>query len=309
MTKRLLSSDSPIFAPVTSPLLPPSDTAAADEAAAAYEAEIQSREDQRKQWREEVLLDFAAFESNIIRVQFLLDANVRERERYAAEKLRIQETAQEVRDNNMQLREQLKGAQKTMEIRKGYDAMADRITSNKALKPRDEQHAAIEKLHAEIADLEIESAEYSKTWAERREQFGRIVEEGMQMLRLIRDEKEEAERKEGMDEMDDDTETSKTGTPRPLPDGATPLHPGADSEPGSGFQRVAEQALGVTPLSTKRSRASSAAAEREESTAGDAAMTDAEAAADRGNAEEQTDTEEGEATEHHEGSTDKMDTT
>lgn len=198
-----------------------------------------------------------------------------------------------------------------MEIRKDYDDLADTIFSNKAMKPRDEQHGLIEKLHAEIAELENEQADYSRTWVERREQFDRILEQGVQMMRLIRDEKEEAERKEDMDDLDDDTETSKTGTPRPLPDGATPQHPAPDAESGSGFQRVAEHALGVTAPFEKRSRAASTATEQEESISGDAAMADAGDSGEREIRDEQAEeeAEEGEEMEEPDESAEKMDTT
>jgi hypothetical protein len=134
-------------------------------------------------------------------------------------------TAQEVREDNARLHDQLKEAQRVLEIRKGYDALADEITKRATLKPRDDQQANIEKLKDEIAELEREKGEYASTWAERREQFGRIVEEGMQMLRLIRDEKEEAERQEGLEDGEgSDEETSRSGTPRPSMGGATPVH-------------------------------------------------------------------------------------
>lgn len=214
---------------------------AVDEAAAALETERQEQLNQRRQFREDVILDFAAFESSIARIQFLLTSNERERERYAAEKLKIQADAQAVRDNTAELRVQLEEAQKTLALRKSYDELAEKITSNKLLKPRDDQKANIDKLHAEIAELEKESKEYAQTWAERREQFGRIVDEGMRLRRLIRDEKEEAERREGMEEGHDveDGEGSRgrasgAETPRPDDGGMTPMHPSQDggSTPG-----------------------------------------------------------------------------
>jgi hypothetical protein len=65
----------------------------------------------------------------------------------------------------------------------------------------------------------------------RREQFGRIVEEGMQLRRLIRDEKEEVERREGMEEGEDgedrdiaskERSSSAAATPRIDQDAMTP---------------------------------------------------------------------------------------
>ena len=229
ITKRLLSSASLLSTPPTLPPTPPPDASAADEAAAAHEREKQQRLDERRQWREDTLLDFAAFESSIIRIQFLFTSNVRERERYAAEKLKIQATAQAVRDNTADLRVQLEDAQRTLALRKEYDDLAEKITSNRLLRPREDQHTNLAKLNAEIADLERESQEYAQTWSERRQQFGRIIEEGMQLRRLIRDEKEEVERREGMEDREDGDDdqrgrSSGVGTPHHETGGTTPMH-------------------------------------------------------------------------------------
>lgn len=137
-----------------------------------------------------------------------------------------------MRDNTTDLRTQLEEAQRTLALRKEYDELAEKITSNRLLRPREDQHANLEKLNAEIAELERESQEYAQTWAERRQQFGRIIEEGMQLRRLIRDEKEEVERREGMEEREDGEEAdagragSGPGTPRQ----GTPMHVGQDAE-------------------------------------------------------------------------------
>ena len=125
---------------------------------------------------------------------------------------------------------QLEDAQRTLALRKGYDDLAEKITSNRLLRPREDQHANLAKLNAEIADLERESQEYAQTWSERRQQFGRIIEEGMQLRRLIRDEKEEVERREGMEEREDGEDdqrggrSSGVGPPHPETGGTTPMH-------------------------------------------------------------------------------------
>ncbi|KAL8651621.1 MAG: hypothetical protein Q9226_004622 [Calogaya cf. arnoldii] len=237
ITKRLLAPTSLVAVPPTLPPTPPPDASAADEAAAAHQVQKQQQLDSHRQWREDALLDFAAFESSIIRIQFLLTSNIRERERYAAEKLKIQSTAQAVRDNTSELRVQLEEAQKTLALRKEYDLLAEKITSNRLLKPRAEQHANLDKLNEEIAELERESQEYAQTWSERREQFGKIIEEGMQLRRLIRDEKEEVERREGMEDDGEEGDitsqrgrSSGVGTPRQEAEGTTPLHRGQDHD-------------------------------------------------------------------------------
>jgi hypothetical protein len=185
-----------------------------------------------------MLLDFAAFDSSIIRMQLICNSNQKERERYAAEKTRILDTAQAIRENTVELRAQLGEAQKTLALRKTYDALAEKITKDEALKPREDQHAALEKLRNEIEELQRESAEYAISRDRKREQFGKIMDESRQMLKLIKDEKEEAERKEGMD-GDDDVDDgegsfirSTVGTPQPDMGGATPMHSTQDSEKG-----------------------------------------------------------------------------
>src|SRR5207248_1990822 len=188
-----------------------------------------------RRFREDGILDFAAFESSIARVQFLRASNEKERQRYAAEKVKIEATAQAVRDNTAKLRLQLDEAQKTLAIRKTYDVLADKITDNKALKPRDEQHVNIEKLRTEIEDLERESKEHSQAWVDRREQFSRLVNESLRLRRLIRDEKEpEPEPQSGnteeMLDVDDGREGhSNAGTPRPDPGMLTPIPPDRES--------------------------------------------------------------------------------
>ncbi|KAL2271152.1 hypothetical protein VTJ83DRAFT_523 [Remersonia thermophila] len=173
------------------------------------------------QLREDVTLDFAAFDSSIARLQFLLAANERERERYAAERERILAASDDVRERTAQLRVQLDQARATLAQRRQFDALADAITANPSLRPRAEQAAALQKLRDEIAELEAEREEYGVTWNERREQFARIMEESMRLRRLIRDEKEEVERREGMDE-DADGDAGGGGAGAGGGDGATP---------------------------------------------------------------------------------------
>lgn len=235
ITKRLLASDSLITAPLSLPPTPPPESGDAEDESTATETHQQKRIEEWRQFREAVTLDFAAFESSIARIQFLLKNNEKERERYAAEKLRIQSTAQDVRDNTVDLRVQLEAAQNTLNLRKTYDNLTEKITSNRLLRPREDQRSNLEKLQVEILELEKESKEYAKTWSERREQFGRIVEEGMQLRRLIRDEKEEVERREGMQEGDgeggDEDESSTKGrvsgvnSPRPESEDSAPPPP------------------------------------------------------------------------------------
>jgi len=236
LTKRLLAPNTPIQAFFNR------SKEGSDGVGEEIEEESSSlSEEQRQQFlkelqrfREDVILDFAAFESSIARIQFLRAANEKERDRYAAEKFKIENTAEEVRNNTARLRIQLDEAQRTLAIRKTYDVLADKITKNAALKPRDEQHVNIEKLKAEIEELERESQEHSQAWFERREQFTRLVNEGARLRRLMRDEKEpEREEEQPSSDQEDDHTTqavgrdrdplSNVGTPRPIDDAPTPL--------------------------------------------------------------------------------------
>ncbi|KAH7376078.1 Tho complex subunit 7-domain-containing protein [Plectosphaerella cucumerina] len=190
---------------------------------------------QREELHEDILLDFAAFDSTIARLQFLLDANERERQRYAADQQRILAECQAVRANNTTLRERLDEARSTLAQRKAFDRMADDITGGKSmLRPRDDQRAAIRKLEDECAELERESGTYGDVWRERKAQFEQVMDEAMRLRRQIRDEKEEVERREGMDEDagEEDGEVSRGGgTPHPGSRGTTPRPDGEAGTP------------------------------------------------------------------------------
>lgn len=279
-----------------------------EEATTAAEAEKQKRLDEWRNFREDVKLDFASFEGSIARIQFLLTSNQRERERYAAEKLRIMSTMQAVRENTAELRVQLEEAQRLLALRKTYDELAEKITSNRLLKPREDQQANLQKLQAEIADLENESKEYAKTWAERREQFGRIVEEGMQLRRLIRDEKEEVERREGMQEGEDGEDgdvpskgkSSEANTPRPEYDTVTPSQHSQDEAGRSSGALQAERMSATTRAASPLRQVSTA--DQEDTNMDEGEVTGEEAS------ERPDELEEGEA-EPDDRTADRMDTT
>lgn len=231
LTKRLLVPGSVLSTPGKLPT-PPPDNATSEDPQSTIEDETQKILEERRQFREDIVFDFAAFESAISRFQFLQNSNQKERERYEADKQRILDTAQNVRNNTAQLRVQLEEAQRVMAQRKKFDALAEKIYNNKMLRPREDQAANLLKLEEECRELERESETYTETWKERRQQFDKIVEEGLQLRRLIRDEKEEVERREGMDgggedgEVGDDSRggqtpkySSQSGNATPRPDG------------------------------------------------------------------------------------------
>ncbi|KAF2670939.1 hypothetical protein BT63DRAFT_423204 [Microthyrium microscopicum] len=218
---KLFTPASTVFKHTTSPL--PNGTTTTEPSL----AEI------RTQWRDEMLLELSLLQSSMVRIQLLRRSNALECARYAASKDTILATASRIRSNTTALHERLADARQQLALRKEYDVLADKITSNRMLRTRDDQAVQLDKLAGEIAELEMEAAEYKRTWAERREQFGRIVGEGRQMLRLIKDEKEEAERKEGMDGGEEEGDAGSTargavsavGTP--AFGGSTPM-PGDD---------------------------------------------------------------------------------
>jgi hypothetical protein len=107
-----------------------------------------------EQLRDDLILDFAAFDGNIARLQFLLSSNTTERERYASDKLRILSTSQAVREDTLRLRGALEEARATLEQRKQFDELAEKITSNRMLRPRADQAANLAKLEEECAALD-----------------------------------------------------------------------------------------------------------------------------------------------------------
>ncbi|CAO2653928.1 Nn.00g106610.m01.CDS01 [Neocucurbitaria sp. VM-36] len=239
---------------------PPPDASAADEEAAAAAAEREQQKHKIEIWRKDIMNELSLLDFAILRSEFTTKSNHTERERYAVEKDGITAKQQHVKDTIEELRVQLVEAKETLAIRKTYDELAEKITSSKMLKPRDEQALAHAKLDEEIAELEHEVQSAKNTWSERRTQFGRLDEEAREMLRMIKDEKEEAERKEGMmKDGDEDGEqegstsrgdVSHVGTPRP-DGGMTPIHvsQGAD---GSSTLKVPPQDR-LKPLSREGS--------------------------------------------------------
>lgn len=258
ITKRLTTinhlANSKIRQTVTPPPEPPQQNGGGDDEGAAPPATDFA------QLKEDITLDFAAFDYTIGRLQFLQSANAAQRERYASERGQILDTCARVRDNTASLRAQLAEAQATRARRTAWDGLARAILENKALQERPKARAGIGKLEEECRQLEAESDTYAATWRERREQFSRIMEESMRLRRLIRDEKEEVERREGMDE---DGEGSGEGdgpadghTPRPgsasgngtpRPDGVASAVPKGLGENGDSTPRPAS-AGGRTPM-------------------------------------------------------------
>jgi hypothetical protein len=161
ITKHLLAPGTILSTP-SKLLTPPPDGTAED-----VEAAQQKALEEARQFRSDISFDFAAFDSSICRIQFLRNSNERERARYAADKDKILATAQEVRDSTAELRVKLEEAKRTLEQRKKFDELAEKITNNRLLRPREDQEVNLRKLEEECRELERESQAYGETWRER----------------------------------------------------------------------------------------------------------------------------------------------
>ncbi|KAK7184642.1 hypothetical protein DPSP01_000367 [Paraphaeosphaeria sporulosa] len=279
---------------------PPPDASAADEEAAGRDALRKEESDKIEAWRKELINELELLDFATLRFELTTGINNEERERYAKEKLAITDKQDHVRKNIEKLRVDLEQAKETLAVRKTYDELTKKITDNKMLKPRDEQAIAHEKLDQEIAELEQEVQNAKATWGERRTQFNRIETEAMNLMQMIKDEKEEAERKEGMrdDEGDDKdastrADVSHAGTPRP-DGGLTPVHPSQTAESSNTLKVPPQDRLSA--LSVAASPAPSGAGEDTEM--GESGDNAGRNPADDSEIEEGEDVEEGE----HEGS-------
>lgn len=219
------------------------DTSSHDTTAAARAEQVKQQRRAAQLFKEDVSLDFAAFDSAIMRLQSLATANVRERTRYAADVSAIGRECAAVREGNAALRARLEEARATLASRRRFDELADRIAANRLLRPRQDQLANLAKLEEECAELERERESYAVTWRERREQFARIVGEGMQLRRLIRDEKDEVDRREGMHDGEDAAGAAAGKTDSALGAGAT------NNNNGGGPGGIGSQAATVVPTS------------------------------------------------------------
>ncbi|PVH95637.1 hypothetical protein DM02DRAFT_146568 [Periconia macrospinosa] len=283
---------------------PPPDASAADENAAAIATERENAAAKMEGWRRDIMTDLELLDYTVLRFELTTKSNIVERERYAQEKISIKEKQEHVKETIETLRVDLQNAKETLETRKYYDELTEKITSSKMLKTRQEQNLAHAKLDEEIAELQHEVENAKATWNERRQQFFRIDEAAQEMHRMIKDEKEEAERKEGMmkdrdEEGDGETtrgDVSHAGTPRP-DGGMTPIHFSQSME-ASNTLKVPQDRL--APLSRSQSVAASPGkSDVDEDTkmeSGDVAEDDQDG--DSSGLEEGEDIEEGE---HEEG--------
>ena len=287
--KRLTQPDSVILQRKRHLPTPPPDSGdAGEEDSAERTAEaVAKAEIEREQWREDMKLDFAALESSMVRIQLLQRSNERERERYAAEKLKIMETAEKIRRSNIELKQQLVLAQQTMQSRKEYDELANKIFSNKLLKSREEQMQMHEKLQKEIAEQEQEAEDYAKAVAARRDHWTGAIKlalkgmKGVQHPELQQQEEEESKTAEGDGAAEDDElEDSRRDGSRP-PSRSRSVSLARDQSPAPqehGEETAGVELLKVPPRSRAASGAPSPAPETQESKT-DVEMVESTAAA------------------------------
>jgi hypothetical protein len=192
-----------------------------------------------------MMLDFAALESTMVRIQLLHNSNEQERQRYAKEKIHILETQEAIKANTAELRTQLESARATMEKRKKWDALADKIYGNIMLKSREEQAQMQDKLNSEIGEQEQEMEEYAKLIAARKQQMS-VIGEGVKGMRsLLHPEEQEPDSQEGTEGAQTRNGTSQVGTPREESRAGSPmLEDGLKVRPGS---RGDSRAVSVAP--------------------------------------------------------------
>ena len=138
-----------------------------------------------------------------------------------------------MRASTLALRHELERVQEMLERRKKWDVLAEKITSNRMLKPRDDQRVSIEKLESEIRELEGEKEGLGRDWLVRKDGFERVVAEETRLRKIISGEvaSEEDEDEEDVAGHEDDEPEARTlaigsaiGTPRTIGGAETPLH-------------------------------------------------------------------------------------
>lgn len=151
-------------------------------------------------FRRTVQHDHTSLLSNLARYQFLLRQNASEVARYNAQTTSITRQCHDVKRETAALRTRLQHATSTMETRRKWDAQAEAVLhepgSGERRRTRAELGGAMEKLRAEIEELEREGEELRSAWQMRRDVFGDVVREGQRLKRVVRNEAEKAETEE-----------------------------------------------------------------------------------------------------------------
>lgn len=209
-----------------------------------------------QQFHHSTLHDFNALRMNLARLQFMLAANEKERQRYARQSTTIIEQHTDIKQDTARLRARLGEAREQLHVRKRYDDLADKVlyvdapeSKEKVLaKTRDELGRESDKLRNEIDELEREGVDLSNQWADRQAALSSVVSESARLRRVVRGEPENVEEEKQDHDMNsefgdegdaiektreddedgllirrNDDGASNVGTPRPTDEAATPL--------------------------------------------------------------------------------------
>lgn len=153
--------------------------------------------------------DHTSLLSNLARSQFLLRQNHAEVARYKTQTTTITQQCHTVKRETATLRLRLQRARATMETRRNWDVLAEGVLYNRDhggrehRRTRAELGGAMDKLRAEIEELEREGEDLKSAWLMRREVFGDMVREGQRLRRVVRNEAEKTEMDEPENEIED----------------------------------------------------------------------------------------------------------
>lgn len=133
---------------------------------------------------------------------------------YEAQIHKIQEETTESERLIAELKQELAAAQQSRRNKIIYDSIAKEALK---LPSRATSAETIQRLTAELKDLEAEQQKYAITWARRQEAFGAIVSSLEELGERVKEEKSEQERKEALRDGDDDMGETATAPATPKP--------------------------------------------------------------------------------------------
>lgn len=169
----------------------------------------------------QTLHDFSALKTSLARLQFLLNSNAAERERYTSQTTTITSQHSQITSETSDLRTRLEEARNSLEQRKAYDELAKKVLYTNGRdgarsKTREELGSESERLRNEIEELEREGEELKGQWKERREALSKVTVETERLRRVVRGEPEVVEREEETRSEDggDDVEGEEHGEKR-----------------------------------------------------------------------------------------------
>lgn len=166
------------------------------------DTEIYSK--QLRTFTHQTLHDFSALRTSLARLQFLLNSNAAERDRYSSQTTTITSQHAQITSETTELRSRLEEARSRLEQRKAYDELARKVLyvngrDGARSKTREELRRESERLRNEIEELEREGEELKGHWKDRREALARVNLETERLRRVVRGEPEVVEREDGED--------------------------------------------------------------------------------------------------------------